>query len=760
MLKQLASALFLALIAFALNTFALSPTAFTYQGQLKDAASPANGTYDLTFSLFDASTAGNQIDTTLTNAAVNVSNGLFTTTLDFGSSAFSNSVRYLEISVRTNTSSDPFITLAPRQSVTPTPTALYAAQATSLNAPLPDSQLSANIPRLNSNQTFTGTVSFNFASGNFFGSGFNLTNLNAPKLIGTAPDSVLSVNIPRLNAANNNFLGTLSAGAAIIGQNHTLTANRSGIFGGYGNILSGPGFDSAMVAGDGNSMLGSGFYYGTTLLGGYENIISDASYSTLIGGSQNVISNANSVVVLGGNQNVATNTSYSAILGGSQNSALFGANFDALIGGGGNTILSASASTILGGSGNTISDVSNAGILGGYNNLIRANGWYSSILGGNFNSINQANAIVGGYHAAATNAYTFVWADGSSSSDFTTTASHQFLIRALNGVGINTNNPSSALHVNGTITANAYKGDSSGIALFPDHLRIGALADSGSNAPGYGKALIFSGAPDTSATFNNDNSDPLWMARYNIANNVSQLRLNLGDDNDGNDRFVIGTTLTGGPDFNEAGGWAPRFSVDNTGTVRAAGTFIANTSPDLAETIPAADDVEAGDIVCADPTRREHAIRCAKGDRAILGVISDASGGFLINANGGSPTAALTGKPLVLTGRVPVKVSLENGPIKIGDTLTPSSIPGVAMRATQPGPAVGIALDAYNGSENGNEIGKVLCFVKVGDVNTATVLQQLNADTTRLEKMLTDRDARIAALEKAVTALQQAIQSK
>ena len=88
MIKYLASALSLTLIILASNTFASSPTSFTYQGQLKDAATPANGTYDLTFSLFDAATAGNQLANTLTNAAVAVSNGLFTTSLDFGPLAF------------------------------------------------------------------------------------------------------------------------------------------------------------------------------------------------------------------------------------------------------------------------------------------------------------------------------------------------------------------------------------------------------------------------------------------------------------------------------------------------------------------------------------------------------------------------------------------------------------------------------------------------------------------------------------------------
>ncbi|MBI4039324.1 hypothetical protein HY388_00670 [Candidatus Daviesbacteria bacterium] len=50
---------------------------------------------------------------------------------------------------------------------------------------------------------------------------------------------------------------------------------------------------------------------------------------------------------------------------------------------------------------------------------------------------------------------------------------------------------------------------------------------------------------------------------------------------------------------------------------------------------------------------------------------------------------------VALAGRVPVKVSLENGPIEKGDYLTSSSTPGVAMKATKPGQVVGKALEPF-----------------------------------------------------------------
>jgi hypothetical protein len=113
-----------------LSTVLAQSTAFTYQGRLNDGDSPANGSYDLTFSQFDSDTDGNQVGSSLTNAAVDVSNGLFVVTLDFGAGIFDGTARWLEIGVRTNETGD-FAVLIPRQAVTPTPYAIYAANAAS-----------------------------------------------------------------------------------------------------------------------------------------------------------------------------------------------------------------------------------------------------------------------------------------------------------------------------------------------------------------------------------------------------------------------------------------------------------------------------------------------------------------------------------------------------------------------------------------------------------------------------------------------------
>ena len=56
------------------------------------------------------------------------------------------------------------------------------------------------------------------------------------------------------------------------------------------------------------------------------------------------------------------------------------------------------------------------------------------------------------------------------------------------------------------------------------------------------------------------------------------------------------------------------------------------------------------------------------------------------------------GIPVAYLGDVLVKVSLEGGEIAVGDLLTSSSQEGVAMKSTEPGRVIGLALEGFNGT--------------------------------------------------------------
>ena len=109
------------------TAFAQGTTAFTYQGQLRDGGTNANGAYTVTFKLYDAAGGGNQIGGTLT-ATPTLANGLFTVNLDFGANAFDGSARWLDITVQSGADSE---TLTPRVPVQPSPYAIYSSSAAS-----------------------------------------------------------------------------------------------------------------------------------------------------------------------------------------------------------------------------------------------------------------------------------------------------------------------------------------------------------------------------------------------------------------------------------------------------------------------------------------------------------------------------------------------------------------------------------------------------------------------------------------------------
>ncbi len=89
-------------------------TVFSYQGELKQNGSTADGLFNMEFALWDSIAAGNQIGSTEIKNGVEVVNGKFTVELDFGSEAFDNSGRWLEIVVGS-------FTLSPRNAITRSP---------------------------------------------------------------------------------------------------------------------------------------------------------------------------------------------------------------------------------------------------------------------------------------------------------------------------------------------------------------------------------------------------------------------------------------------------------------------------------------------------------------------------------------------------------------------------------------------------------------------------------------------------------------
>ncbi|KKQ76399.1 MAG: hypothetical protein US99_C0073G0001, partial [Candidatus Daviesbacteria bacterium GW2011_GWF2_38_6] len=191
---------------------------------------------------------------------------------------------------------------------------------------------------------------------------------------------------------------------------------------------------------------------------------------------------------------------------------------------------------------------------------------------------------------------------------------------------------------------------------------------------------------------------------------------------------------------NVGGTGTVKFRVDSDGDVFSDGGTAMGTPADVAENYPVLDEaIEAGDLVTTSDIPSD--IKNKYGElqpyieksklpyqNNLIGIISTKPG-VLLSAN-------TEGKSVALAGRVPVKVSTENGLIEAGDYLTSSSTPGVAMKATRAGAVVGKALESFacqatsEESKPTSEVcqGKILVFVNVSFADPGNFFASLSLD--------------------------------
>ena len=156
----------------------------------------------------------------------------------------------------------------------------------------------------------------------------------------------------------------------------------------------------------------------------------------------------------------------------------------------------------------------------------------------------------------------------------------------------------------------------------------------------------------------------------------------------------VADLIVGEVEFNRGTQLTSVFRVDHSGR----GFFNGGTQQngaDVAEIVTSSNIVHPGDVVEIDPDHPgQFRIAATPNSSAVAGVIST-SPGVTLNARNTADSPANTEPQLALAGRVPVKVSAENGSIRPGDLLVASSTPGHAMRAPAnpvPGTVIGKAL--------------------------------------------------------------------
>jgi hypothetical protein len=272
-------------------------------------------------------------------------------------------------------------------------------------------------------------------------------------------------------------------------------------------------------------------------------------------------------------------------------------------------------------------------------------------------------------------------------------------------VGINTSTPTDRLEVNGNVKLSgtfgatfangrypfmghwAYTSDGSGYGPSFLHMRTGT----GVYRPQMwlrtvldNSTLHVSNALTLGAMDQNAQSYPTWQSTVHL------------------------TAVTGGNSFINNGGkvgigtTTPAYTLDVAGTFRAT-QVIGSVYQDIAEWVPATENLAAGTVVVVSPEEINTVMPSSQEyQTSVAGVVS-AMPGILLGE------AATNKVQVATTGRVKVRVSAANGAIKAGDLLVSSGKPGMAMKSEpmefrgrkmhQPGTLIGKALEPLTEGE-------------------------------------------------------------
>jgi hypothetical protein len=173
---------------------------------------------------------------------------------------------------------------------------------------------------------------------------------------------------------------------------------------------------------------------------------------------------------------------------------------------------------------------------------------------------------------------------------------------------------------------------------------------------------------------------------------------------------VYEPVITGNTVLQLNGGMSAAGGAYFTGKVRA--NNIQAHYQDIAEWVPATEDLEPGTVVVLNPAKDNEVFASSRAyDTAVAGVVSPAPG-LILGEEGASKEMIAT------TGRVRVKVDARKRPIRTGDLLTTGTLAGTAMASVpvkvggvtmhRPGTILGKALESR---ESG--VGEILVLLSL-----------------------------------------------
>jgi hypothetical protein len=441
MLMSLRSVFFFIVLATSLVTLAQAGTILTYQGKLEQSGQPAEGVYDLRFSLYETPVGDSLLAQADPVEGLTIdSSGLFQVEIDFGPMSFGGGEAWLQVEVA-EAGTGSFSVLDPRQLVTPVPKARYAVA-------VPWEGIQDVPPGLDDGDddtTYTAGAGVSLS-----GSEFNIDYVAvderywarqgnaamAGDFLGTSNATPLQFRV------NNRPVATILDEIDAFSGEHApnwIAGSESNVLAASGDIFA-PVVGATIVGGGGNPAEVS---CGPDSASPCVNTVG-AAYATVLGGFGNYATGTASVAMGTGNAASADD----AIAMGSGNratgsSAVALGNSNTASGSGGAALGRFSTALANGsvamGSGATASGIA-AIALG---DLVEANASISVALGAQ-SIVDATYGMALGRRARVASAHegTFVWSD-SSFQEFVSSGPDQFLINAGGGVGINTNAPGS-----------------------------------------------------------------------------------------------------------------------------------------------------------------------------------------------------------------------------------------------------------------------------------------------------------------------------
>ncbi len=148
------------------------------------------------------------------------------------------------------------------------------------------------------------------------------------------------------------------------------------------------------------------------------------------------------------------------------------------------------------------------------------------------------------------------------------------------------------------------------------------------------------------------------------------------------------------------------------GSVQTQAFIPANCGADYAEAVNVTGDrtnYQPGDILVIDPQTPGKFLKSTQAYSTLVAGIYSTKPGFVGRLHPADPQTSASEVPMAMVGRVPTKVSAENGPIHVGDLLVSSSTLGYAMKGTDRSQMLGAVIGKALGSlDSGTGVIEVL----------------------------------------------------